>query len=518
MENTGKTRILIVGSSAEDKGGIASVIAGILGSAELGRRFELRHIASYASGGRGRQAAMFLAALAGFVLALLTFRPHGVHVHISHKGSFWRKTAFILLAGLFRTPVCAHMHGSSFQPFFASLPPALRKFCVRVLNRCPRLLVLSESWNKYFSRLVPPERVVTLYNAGPLPPTAALAAERPRDGRRRTAHGLFLGRLGARKGVYDLLEAIRRLRGRGVPAVFTLAGDGEVERVRQLAEEMELSDCVRVPGWVDGEVKEALLSDADFLALPSYYEGLPMAVLEAMSRGLPVVATPVGGIPEAVRDGVNGYLVEPGDAEALADRMERLCLDPGLRRRMGERARAEAEEKFGMPAFEERLANVYETLRRLRTKVCLASSSGGHLNQMLQLLPVVREYPYFLLTERNETTEPLAEMHRTYFLLQQERKDASFFWKTAANALRSAAVLWKERPAVIVTTGAGAVVPVCLLGKLLGARLVFIESFAKVSSPTLTGRLLYRFADEFYVQWEELRRYYPRAKYRGTIY
>ena len=511
----GKTRIVIVGSSAKDKGGIASVISGILNSAELRERFELRHIESYVTAGAAKRAAVFLAGLLRFALSLLLFRPHVVHVHMSYKGSFYRKSVFILLAGLFRVPVCAHMHGSSFQPFYDSLRPALQRYCSRGLNRCDRLIVLSESWNDYFSRIVPPWRVVTLYNAVAVPPANAAQF---REGPRSSVHGLFLGRLGERKGVYDLLEAIRLLRRSGVPAVFTLAGDGEVERVRQLAEEAGLLDCVRIPGWVDGEVKEALLADADFLVLPSYYEGLPMSVLEAMSRGLPVVTTPVGGIPEVVVDGEHGFLVEPGDVEALADRLARMCADPGLRRTMGERGRAEVEAKYSMPAFVERLSGIYETLRISKAKVCLATSSGGHLSQMLQLLPVVKEYSYFLLTERNETTIPLAEKYKTYYLLQQERMNASFVWKAAVNAFRSAFVLLKERPTVIVTSGAGAVVPACLLGKLFGVRLVFIESFAKVNSPTMTGRLLYRFADEFYVQWEDLRRYYPRAKYRGTIY
>ena len=510
----GKTKVLVVGSSLNDKGGIVTVIAGMMASAELKARCELRHIETYLHAGLARRAAVYFSGLLRFLLALLLFRPHVVHVHMSIRGSLYRKSVVIFLSRLFRIPVLAHMHGSDFQQFHAALGPVGRRYCRAVLNRCAKVIALSESWREYYSKIIPPERVITLYNAVPVPARDAMSFRN----RRTVVHGLCLGRLGERKGTFDLLEAVRLLRLRGVPAVFTLAGDGEVDRARKLADELGISDCVRIPGWVDGDAKEALLAEADFFVLPSYFEGLPMAILEAMSRGIPVVSTPVGGIPEVVRHGENGFLVEPGDVLGLTEMMDRICVDPELRRSMGERGRADVESKFSLPIFAGRLADIYESVRKRKSAVCLASSTGGHLQGLLELLPIVQDRSYFVLTERNVTTIPLAEKHKTYYLLQQERMNISFFWKAAANVFLSAVALLKERPKVIMTCGAGAVVPACLLGKLFGAKLIFIESIAKVNTPTLTGRLLYWFADEFYVQWEELLRYYPGAKYRRTIF
>lgn len=107
-----------------------------------------------------------------------------------------------------------------------------------------------------------------------------------------------MGRLGERKGVYDLLQSIQQLKTLGVTANFNLAGDGEVEEVKALVQQYGIEDCVNVLGWINGEQKEKLMREADLLVLPSYHEGLPMAILEAMNCGLPIISTTVGGIPK----------------------------------------------------------------------------------------------------------------------------------------------------------------------------------------------------------------------------
>jgi beta-1,4-N-acetylglucosaminyltransferase len=151
-------------------------------------------------------------------------------------------------------------------------------------------------------------------------------------------------------------------------------------------------------------------------------------------------------------------------------------------------------------------------------KICLISSSGGHLSQLKELLKIMSEKEYFIVTEENDVNKQLIHSHKVYFLHQQERKSLRFFYTFSTNIFRSLRIVIKEKPDVIITTGAGAVIPLSILGKLFGAKLIFIESFAKIKTPTLTGRILYNFADKFYIQWEDLRKYYPKAEYRGTIY
>ena len=138
------------------------------------------------------------------------------------------------------------------------------------------------------------------------------------------------------------------------------------------------------------------------------------------------------------------------------------------------------------------------------------------MEQLLALKPLMEETDGFIVTERvgYESKLPV----RAYYLKQVNRREASFVPRMLANAATSVRILVRERPAAIVCTGVLATIPLCLLGKLSGARLVYIESFAKTDSPTLTGKLLYKFADRFYVQWESMLRVYPGAVFVGGVY
>lgn len=149
-------------------------------------------------------------------------------------------------------------------------------------------------------------------------------------------------------------------------------------------------------------------------------------------------------------------------------------------------------------------------------KICLVSSTGGHFAQLNQIIPIIEKFDYFIVTEKSEMSNN--EKNKSYYLKQQERKNILFFFYIAYNTIISLLILARERPSLILTTGAGAVIPLCILGKLFGAKLIFIESFAKVKTPTITGRILYRLSNRFYVQWEELLEVYPKAIYKGALY
>ncbi|WP_285872054.1 PssD/Cps14F family polysaccharide biosynthesis glycosyltransferase [Metabacillus litoralis] len=151
-------------------------------------------------------------------------------------------------------------------------------------------------------------------------------------------------------------------------------------------------------------------------------------------------------------------------------------------------------------------------------KVCLVSSTGGHLMELQKIIPGVKKHQFFFVTEKSEMSKDLKDKYKVYYLVQQERKNIQFITNVITNLFKSLYILIKENPKVIISTGAGAVFPICLFGKLTGKKIVYVESFAKVNSPSLTGKLVYKFADEFYIQWESLQEFYPKAKYRGSLY
>lgn len=149
-----------------------------------------------------------------------------------------------------------------------------------------------------------------------------------------------------------------------------------------------------------------------------------------------------------------------------------------------------------------------------RLRVGVAASAGGHLFQLQQLKPVYERYDYFYFTFSGPKAAELQKSQRVRSIPNIVRSDPWSWLRGCWLSLRAAL---QERPDVVLTTGAGVVVFFCLWSKLFGARVVYIESLAKVRNPTLTARFLYPFADRFFVQWPEMKRYFPKARYHGRL-
>ena len=150
-------------------------------------------------------------------------------------------------------------------------------------------------------------------------------------------------------------------------------------------------------------------------------------------------------------------------------------------------------------------------------KICFAASTGGHFEQLMMLRPLMDKYDSFILTEKTDYAV-VNDGRRVYYLAQVNRKEKAWLIAMVKNAFRTLGIFLKERPDAVVCTGVLAMIPMCLLCKLFGKKVIYIESFAKVTSPTETGKLLYKFADRFYVQWEPMQKIYPKAIYKGGIY
>ena len=150
-------------------------------------------------------------------------------------------------------------------------------------------------------------------------------------------------------------------------------------------------------------------------------------------------------------------------------------------------------------------------------KICFAASTGGHFEQLMMLRPLMEKHDSFILTEK--TGYNVAKPgDKVYYLSQVNRKEKTWLFAMLKNAFQSLGIFLKERPDAIICTGVLATIPMCLLCRLFGKKLIYIESFAKVTSPTETGKLMYKYAHRFYVQWESMLEIYPNAIYLGGIY
>ena len=150
-------------------------------------------------------------------------------------------------------------------------------------------------------------------------------------------------------------------------------------------------------------------------------------------------------------------------------------------------------------------------------KICFAASTGGHFEQLTMLKELMNKYDCFILTEKTIYNTQI-DGKKMYYLKQVNRKDKTVFLNLIANAFKSLGIFIKEKPDVVICTGVLAMIPMCLTAKLFGKKLIYIESFAKVTSPTETGKLMYKYADRFYVQWEQMLKVFPNAIYLGGIY
>jgi glycosyltransferase involved in cell wall biosynthesis len=347
-------------------GGMAEVVANLRRSG-LWERYPTRLLVTHERAPLGRRLWVALRALALFAWLLATRRVALVHAHVAMRGSFWRKSLFLALARACRVPTVVHLHGSSFVEFYEKECGPLRRRLVRAtLERAAAVIALSEHWRVYLARIAPGARLAVIPN---MVDAVALQADIERSrARRNPCNILFLGEIGKRKGIYDLVYALTQVSAAHPEARLVAGGTGELDKVRRLARDLGVEDRVALPGWVGGEAKARLLGEAAVYVLPSYNENLPVSILEAMAAGLPVVSTRVGGIPDAVRHGQEGFLTTPGSPEELAGLVLRLLADPDLRARMGHNARRRALEDFSPAA-------VLAPLERLYGAICGPSSA-----------------------------------------------------------------------------------------------------------------------------------------------
>ena len=268
-----------------------------------------------------------------FCLTLLTKRHIKIiHIHGASQGSFYRKYIFFLLAKyVFRKKVVYHIHGAMYHLFYENASSFIQKRVRHFINTTDCLIVLSGWWKAYFEENFQPRMIRIIPNI--------VSATRKEDITYKQADSikfLFLGRIGERKGVYDLLEVLHQhQRELASNYVLKLGGDGETKKLQRLIEQYRLEDTVKFLGFVTGSEKEQLLREADVYILPSYNEGLPISILEAMSFGLPILSTRVGGIPEVVLPHKNGLLMEAGDQPAMYEAIKFFIDHPNKIREYG---------------------------------------------------------------------------------------------------------------------------------------------------------------------------------------
>jgi glycosyltransferase involved in cell wall biosynthesis len=329
-----RPRVLFLGP--DEPGGMRTAIDALLNS-PLIDRYRIEVVVTHRGSGAARRLTVFAAALARLAWWSLRGRGRIVHIHATKRGSAFRKAICVLLAKALRRRVVLHMHAGpgDIATFGAGLGSAKRGFLQLAFRKADRVLSVSRASATALSGEFACGDIAVLPNPAPEPPPGAGRMVADPD-----PVALYLGGFANPvKGGEVLLEA---LAGADFDeARLVLAGPGSPPA--RLAELLAARPRLQWRGWLEPPAKEELLMESAIFVLPSTSEGLPMALLEAMSHGLAIVCTAVGGVPDTVVDGADALLVEPGDAEALSAAIARLRADAELRRRLGTAALAKAE-------------------------------------------------------------------------------------------------------------------------------------------------------------------------------
>jgi len=287
-----------------------------------------------------------------------------VHIHGASKGSFYRKyLLFLMVRYIFRKKVAYHMHGGGFSQFYAHSSFWQKKLIEHFVNSTDILICLSRSWECYFKGHFKTKSIIVINN--PIEQVNNITINKI-----FTIEFLFLGKICDAKGVFDLLTVIKENADfYKHKARFRFGGNGETARLKKFISEHHLESFVSFEGWVSGAEKHQMLSRANVFLLPSYKEGLPMSILEAMNYGLPVIATTVGGIPEVLKSGNNGFLMDPGDKKALKADIDYFIDHPEDIFKMGHNGKLRSRD-FDIRSIKDDLVTAYESI------LCLSRDSA----------------------------------------------------------------------------------------------------------------------------------------------
>jgi glycosyltransferase involved in cell wall biosynthesis len=352
--------VLMLGPAPPQTGGMATAIGNLLGSRLAGRaRLLVLNTGKTTRHGRTLTEGVLaqLRLLLRLVSALRRDRVEIVHIHTCEFTAFWRDCVHAAAAGCLGCHVVWHIHGATFDRWAAGLDAARRALVRLALERASAVIVLSEEWRRRLLTFGPRAHWRVIENGVPMPRACTPPPPGP-------PCFLFLGDWTPRKGVLDLVGATAlAAKYQGFRGTVNLAGFEKQPGQRQtLDRAIADSGCrgqINVLGLVSGDRKREALEACHCVVLPSYGEGLPIAILEAMGHARAVIVTKVGAIPGLITHGHEGLLIDPGDVEALAAAIARFDADPSLAERMGRAARRRVEKRYSLDAMADKTADVY---------------------------------------------------------------------------------------------------------------------------------------------------------------
>ena len=336
MMEKDRLKVLMIGPDRSVHGGISGVVNNYY-DAGLDKRIDLCYIGTMVDGSKWTKLVCAVRAYFRFLIKLPKYDI--VHVNMASDASYYRKSVFVRTAGIYHKKIVIHQHGGNFVEFYEKdLSDAGRRRVKKLLSMGDAFLVLGTAWKDFFGTIIGRDKITIFPNAIQLP-----VLKKKQYGVHKI---LFLGRMCKEKGIGELLAVMPKIKEKYPDVHLYLGGIWEDQELR--AEAVTLKDYVTDLGWVGGVEKQNYLRECDIFVMPSYFEGQPVSILEAMANACGIVASGIGGIPDMVTDDETGILVKPQDTKTLEEGLCRLLAEPELCRRLGENARRKIENEFSI--------------------------------------------------------------------------------------------------------------------------------------------------------------------------
>lgn len=343
-------KVLVIATSRKTRGGITSVVKAYENS-PLWAKFHCKWIETHRDGGAFTKLSYLLKGFLQFLLCVPFYDI--IHIHTSEPPSALRKVLFMAVSKLLGKKVIVHFHSFSVDTTIKSKYQWVYRY---LFGKADCVLVLSKYWQDELCDTFGfnEDKVKVLYN-----PCTTEISNKVYPKKKEI---LYAGTVNARKGYADMINAFAKVADKYHDWCIVFAGNGEIEEGKALASRLGIDKQTVFLGWVKGNDKDKAFKEASIFCLPSYAEGFPMGVLDAWAYGLPVITTPVGGIPDIAKDGTNCLLFNPGDTNKLAEQMDKMMSSEELRKLVASESNELAKGIFSVDKVTERLGNIYQNL------------------------------------------------------------------------------------------------------------------------------------------------------------
>lgn len=346
--------ILMVGVDESTKGGMWTVIENYMCNKDFVKKNDLIYIPTAITGCPIPRRLLFT--FKSYMKIIRVFNRKQInliHVHMSERASIWRKRIVIDYAKRHGAKIVLHLHGAEFEVLYKQMSERKKRFVRETLDAADRIIILGEYWKEFIGSLADhPEKIRVVYNAVKIPEQYCYNSE--------SNTILFLGAVSKRKGIEILIKSLQKtadiLKSKVQVKIY---GPDVIGNIKDIITEAGLQEWVNYCGWLDKDDKPAILKNTAVNVLPSYNEGLPMTILEAMSYGIPSITTDIAAIPEAVNK-TNGILVKPGNIAQLSKALINIVADKNYRIYLSKKSYDDALNKFSVQTHINIIQSIYE--------------------------------------------------------------------------------------------------------------------------------------------------------------